>query len=143
MKLPQVVVGLCRRYDIPVTPRTVLSHAEVQAKLGIKQRGKWDISRLAFDPSVKGAKSCNDVLRASVPLSWLANQMSGSARTVPINTTIAARSHTPCASLDVIFRNIDAPSLAQNWGCRPRLAGREAAWPAAARCPGGRRAVSD
>ncbi len=65
-KLAQVVADLCRRYDIPVTPKTVLSHAEVQANLGIKQRGKWDISRLAFDPSINGAKACGDLLRASV-----------------------------------------------------------------------------
>lgn len=64
--LAQVVADLCRRYDIPVTPKTVLSHAEVQTNLGIKQRGKWDISRLAFDPSIKGAKACGDRLRAAV-----------------------------------------------------------------------------
>lgn len=66
VKLPQVVADLCRRYDIPVSPKTVLSHAEVQNNLGIKQRGKWDISRLAFDPSVKGAKACGDLLRSAV-----------------------------------------------------------------------------
>lgn len=64
--LPGVVADLCRRYSIPVTRTTVLSHAEVQVNLGIKQRGKWDIARLAFDPSVKGAKACGDLLRASV-----------------------------------------------------------------------------
>lgn len=45
-----VLVGLtadlCRRYSIDVTPRTVLSHAEVQPTLGIAQRGKWDIAWL-------------------------------------------------------------------------------------------------
>lgn len=64
--LAHVVADLCRRYSIPVTPKTVLSHAEVQANLGIQQRGKWDIARLAFDPSVKGAKACGDLLRAKV-----------------------------------------------------------------------------
>lgn len=63
--LPAVLAALCRRYSIPVTPRTVLSHAEVQNTLGIKQRGKWDISRLAFDPSVVGAKACGDQFRSS------------------------------------------------------------------------------
>lgn len=37
---------LGKRYGIPVTPQTMLSHAEVQPVLGIKQRGKWDISWL-------------------------------------------------------------------------------------------------
>jgi len=63
--LPPVLAELCRRYAIPVTPKTVLSHAEVQETLGIKQRGKWDISRLAFDPSIVGAKACGDLFRAA------------------------------------------------------------------------------
>lgn len=62
----QVVVQLCRRYSIKVTPQTVLSHAEVQGTLGIAQRGKWDFTRLAFDPSVIGAKACGDKLRREV-----------------------------------------------------------------------------
>lgn len=37
---------LGRQYGIPVTPQTMLSHAEVQPTLGIKQRGKWDIAWL-------------------------------------------------------------------------------------------------
>jgi hypothetical protein len=60
------VADLCRRYGIPVTDKTVLSHAEVQNNLAITQRGKWDYTRLAFDPSVKGAKACGDLLRAGV-----------------------------------------------------------------------------
>lgn len=64
--LPQVLASLCRRYSIPVTPATVLSHAEVQATLGIAQRGKWDIARLPFDPALKGAKAIGDQLRAAV-----------------------------------------------------------------------------
>lgn len=63
--LALVVADLCDRYGIRVTMKTVLSHAEVQANLGIKQRGKWDFTRLAFDPTVKGARSCGDQLRAN------------------------------------------------------------------------------
>ncbi len=60
--LPHVLAQLCRFYSIPVTPQTVLSHAEVQPTLGIKQRGKWDITRLPFAP-VKGAKAVGEVFR--------------------------------------------------------------------------------
>lgn len=60
------VADLCRRYGIPVTDKTVLTHAEVQNNLGIPQRGKWDVTRLAFDPSVVGAKACGDKMRAEV-----------------------------------------------------------------------------
>ena len=44
--LARHVAELCRRYSIPVTRQTVLSHAEVQPTLGIRQRGKWDITVL-------------------------------------------------------------------------------------------------
>jgi hypothetical protein len=63
--LPKVLTALCRRYGIAVTPQTVLSHAEVQGTLGIRQRGKWDVSRLAFDPTVRGAAACGDLFRAA------------------------------------------------------------------------------
>ncbi|MDK1377085.1 MULTISPECIES: peptidoglycan recognition family protein [unclassified Sinorhizobium] len=62
--LTSVVADLCRRYGINITDKTVLSHAEVQNNLGIQQRGKWDFTRLAFDPSIVGAKACGDKLRA-------------------------------------------------------------------------------
>lgn len=60
------IAELCRRYKIPVTPQTVLSHAEVQGTLGVKQRAKWDVTRLAFDPSISGAKACGDAMRVMV-----------------------------------------------------------------------------
>lgn len=62
--LPGVLAALCARYGIEITPRTVLSHAEVEGTLGIKQRGKWDIARLSFDPTVIGAKACGDIFRS-------------------------------------------------------------------------------
>jgi hypothetical protein len=37
---------LCHAYDIPVSPYSVLSHAEVQPTLGIRQRWKWDFTVL-------------------------------------------------------------------------------------------------
>jgi N-acetyl-anhydromuramyl-L-alanine amidase AmpD len=64
--LSTVLAELCKFYKIPVTAKTVLSHAEVQGTLGIAQRGKWDFTRLAFDPSIKGAKAIGDRLRAEV-----------------------------------------------------------------------------
>ena len=49
--LAELCADLCEGYGIPVTPQTVLTHAEVQPTLGIKQRGKWDITWL---PDAKG-----------------------------------------------------------------------------------------
>lgn len=37
------VANLCETYDIPVTPYSVLTHAEIEPTLGIRQRNKWDI----------------------------------------------------------------------------------------------------
>lgn len=62
----RAIAQLCVFYGIPVASNTVLSHAEVQGTLGIAQNGKWDISRLAFDNSVKGAKACGDRMRREV-----------------------------------------------------------------------------
>lgn len=59
----RVVAILCRRYNVPVGRQTVLSHAEVQGNLGITQRQKWDVSRLAFDASIVGAAACGDEFR--------------------------------------------------------------------------------
>lgn len=61
-----VIAQLAAFYKIPVTNKTILSHAEVQPNLGIKQRGKWDFTRVAFDPTVIGAKACGDKMRKDV-----------------------------------------------------------------------------
>ena len=59
----QVVADLCRQYRIPVTPRTVLTHAEVQPTLGIAQIGKWDITRLPWRPDLIGHRAVGDHIR--------------------------------------------------------------------------------
>jgi hypothetical protein len=65
-RMARVVAELAARYQIPVAPTTVLSHAEVQANLGVKQSGKWDIAILPFDQSFNTAKKVGDRLRAEV-----------------------------------------------------------------------------
>lgn len=61
--LPQVLADLCNEYSIPITKKNVLSHAEVQPTLGIKQRGKWDIARLPWDTSVTDPVKIGDMFR--------------------------------------------------------------------------------
>lgn len=61
-----VVADLCEKYNIEVTPETVLSHAEVQKNLGVKQRNKWDYTRLSFDSNLKGADKIGDLFRFQV-----------------------------------------------------------------------------
>jgi hypothetical protein len=60
------IAQLCDVYGIPVTPETVLSHGEVQTTLGIAQSGKWDFTRLAWNPEIYGATACGNLLRTHV-----------------------------------------------------------------------------
>ena len=62
----KLAADLCRKYKLAVTPTTVLTHAEVQPVLGIKQRGKWDIARIPFKPELIGHKACGDYIRAEI-----------------------------------------------------------------------------
>lgn len=52
--------------DIPVTRETCLTHAEVEPTLGVRQRGKWDITRLPFKPELRGAIPVGDYMRERV-----------------------------------------------------------------------------
>ena len=52
MRMAELAAELCKRYDIPVTPKTVLGHFEVEEHLGISQRGKWDPGFLPWEPSL-------------------------------------------------------------------------------------------
>lgn len=52
LRMAQVVAELCLWYKIPVTPRTVLGHGEVQRVLGITQAGKWDPMVLPWTPTL-------------------------------------------------------------------------------------------
>ena len=61
-----VVATLAKRYNIPVTRETVLTHAEVQPTLGIRQRNKWDINRLPFNQSLVGHYPVGDEMRRRV-----------------------------------------------------------------------------
>lgn len=59
--------SLCRKYSIPVSRSTTLTHAEVPITLGIKQRNKWDVTWLPGmdkpgDPLVVGDR-IRDLIR--------------------------------------------------------------------------------
>jgi hypothetical protein len=53
----------CREFDIPVSPWSTLSHAEVQGNLGVAQRNKWDYMVLPGMKKVTTARACGDILR--------------------------------------------------------------------------------
>lgn len=59
----RLVAETALTYKIPVTGRTVLTHAEVEPTLGVWQRNKWDIRWLPGMKSVGGAVEIGDLLR--------------------------------------------------------------------------------
>lgn len=61
-----LVASLCIKYGIPVTRETVLSHAEVQPTLKIKQDQKWDISWLPGMSASGDAVKVGDLMRAEI-----------------------------------------------------------------------------
>ncbi len=65
-RLCALVRTLCAKYGIPVTRETVLSHAEVQPTLRVKQRGKWDIACLPGDKVIRDPVRVGDILRAKI-----------------------------------------------------------------------------
>jgi hypothetical protein len=67
-RMIDVVADLALEYGIPVTPLTILTHAEVEPNLNIRQAGKWDITRLPFDPAVRGPREVGDRMRLEVAL---------------------------------------------------------------------------
>ena len=64
--LAGLAADLCEGYGIPVTPRTVLTHAEVQPTLGIGQRGKWDITWLPGAKGPMGPVNAGNILRGRI-----------------------------------------------------------------------------
>jgi len=62
----QYAATCCIMYNIPVTPQTVLSHAEVEDNLGIKQRNKWDITWLPGATKLSSARAVGDYIRQEI-----------------------------------------------------------------------------
>jgi hypothetical protein len=64
--MTRLVSDLSERYDIPITPETILTHAEVEPTLGVKQRGKWDVTWLPGMDQAGNARAVGDLLRQKV-----------------------------------------------------------------------------
>ena len=64
--LAELVASLSIMYGIEVTPQTVLTHAEVQPTLGIKQKNKWDITWLPGMDKPQDPRKVGDVLRKMI-----------------------------------------------------------------------------
>lgn len=63
----RVAMGLMAKlagaFAIPITPDRVITHAEAEPNLGIKQAGKWDITHLPWNPDIRGARQVGDYMR--------------------------------------------------------------------------------
>jgi len=64
--MTKVVALLAQRYTILVAPDKILTHAEVEPNLLIKQKNKWDVTRLAFDKSIIGYKAVGNRMRLDI-----------------------------------------------------------------------------
>ena len=62
----RAAASLCRDFDIPVDRYSVLTHAEVQPTLGIKQRGKIDICWIPGMEAMGNPIEVGDRLRAMI-----------------------------------------------------------------------------
>lgn len=72
---------LAAKYKIPLTRQTVLTHAEVQPTLGIRQKAKWDITwlpgmALPADPVFVGDKLRRMIYEAGRRPSFLSTLLS-------------------------------------------------------------------
>ncbi len=88
--MAQVAAELCDFYDIPVTPKTVLGHGEVKAKLRIDQGGKWDPMVLPWDQTLSKTQ-VGDKFRSLVK-----SKMTGSSdmRETPASITAVIQGKT-------------------------------------------------
>ena len=59
------IAQMCLRYNIEVTPKTVLGHGEVQENLGNPQDGKWDPMCLPWQPELS-KEEVGELLRSQV-----------------------------------------------------------------------------
>lgn len=62
----RAIADLARFYGIQPVRTRILTHAEVQESLNIRQRGKWDIAVLPFDPSFNTAAEVGGRMRSEV-----------------------------------------------------------------------------
>ena len=66
----KLVAQLAKKYAIPITPQTILTHAEVQPTLGIRQKQKWDITWLPGMKRPGKAVEVGDMLRRLIKVEY-------------------------------------------------------------------------
>lgn len=98
----RLAADLAREYGIPITRRTILSHAEVQPTLGIAQAGKWDIAWLPGMAGPADPVAVGDRLRA-----WIADAMLRKPGADPASAPPAAAAQpSPWAALVALVQSL-------------------------------------
>lgn len=64
--LAELTADLCELYDVPVSRKTTLGHAEVQPTLGVRQIAKWDITWIPGMDRPGDPIEVGDILRKKV-----------------------------------------------------------------------------
>ena len=92
--LTRLLVDLCDEYRIPITRETVLTHAEVQPTLGIKQKGKWDIAWLLGMTQPGDPVTVGDLIRNRVREARRTSPQSAPVTSAPSGGWLAALINT-------------------------------------------------
>jgi hypothetical protein len=79
---------LAARYGIPVRRDTILTHAEVERTLGIKQSGKWDVVWLPGMEKPGDPIAVGDVLRGKITAAMAPAPMAPPAIEIPAQPTL-------------------------------------------------------
>lgn len=123
-----VAARLATEWRIPVTRRTILSHAEVQPTLGVKQRAKWDIAWLPGMPKAGDPVEVGDRLRAMIESHLPATPDTSSAEIAALKAELAAAQKAlaeAAVDLKVLGDEVQAmakrASSALTQGARPEL----------------------
>ncbi len=100
-RMAELAAELCKHYDIPVTPKTVLGHFEVESNLGIAQRGKWDPGFLPWEPAL-GASEVGSRFRNLVSNFLAGDGGQGEALGADIAVTIQGKAITGALSINEV-----------------------------------------
>ena len=98
----------CAQVQHPGSDETILTHAEIEPNLHIKQKNKWDITRLAFDDDIQGHKEVGDLLRSKVAAILDGDDADNGPREIPDDMRLPKFRVVDVAPSSLNFR--DAPN---------------------------------
>lgn len=64
----KLAADLSKEYGIPVEKNRIFTHAEVQPTFKVKQKGKWDLTRIPWDKNLIGHEAVGNYIRDKIRL---------------------------------------------------------------------------